>query len=79
VARGDDIIERLLEFGAGVIKMCELIPESKASNLIVGQLLRCSTSPAANYAEARGAESDRDFVHKLGIVLKELNESLVWL
>jgi four helix bundle protein len=34
---------------------------------------------APNYAEARSAESMRDFIHKMGIVLKELNESLVWL
>jgi len=41
--------------------------------------LRSGTSPAPNYGEARGAESKRDFIHKLGIVLKELNESKVWL
>jgi len=42
-------------------------------------LIRSGTSPAPNYAEARGAESQKDFVHKLKIVLKELNESRVWL
>ena len=36
-------------------------------------------SPAPNYGEARGAESTADFVHKLGIVLKELNETSIWL
>jgi len=41
--------------------------------------LRSGTSPAAHYAEARGAESSRDFVHKLRICLKELNEARVWL
>ncbi len=41
--------------------------------------MRSGTSPAPNYAEARGAESGKDFVHKLKIVLKELNESRVWL
>jgi len=43
------------------------------------ELLRSGTSPAANYAEARGAESDKDFIHKLKIVLKELNETRIWL
>jgi len=42
-------------------------------------LLRCGTAPAPNYAEARGAESHADFVHKIGVVMKELNETLVWL
>ena len=41
--------------------------------------MRSGTSPAPNYGEARGAESKRDFVHKLKIVLKELNESRIWL
>src|SRR5438034_10836273 len=41
--------------------------------------LRAGTAAAANYAEARGAESRSDFIHKLRIVLKELNETAVWL
>ena len=43
-----------------------------------GQLVQSGTAPAAHYAEARGAESTRDFIHKLRICLKELNESRVW-
>jgi four helix bundle protein len=46
---------------------------------IAGQLLRSGTSPAPNYGEARGAESRADFVRNLGIALKELNETKVWL
>jgi four helix bundle protein len=42
-------------------------------------LLKSGTSPGANYEEARGSESSADFIHKLGIVLKELRESLYWL
>jgi four helix bundle protein len=41
--------------------------------------MRSGTAAAANYAEARGAESRPDFIHKLRIVLKELNETTVWL
>ena len=41
--------------------------------------MRSGTAAAANYGEARGAESRSDFVHKLRIVLKELNETDVWL
>lgn len=55
------------------------LPKTKAGNHIAGQLLRCGTSPAPNYGEARGAESINDFIHKLGIVQKELNESHIWL
>jgi four helix bundle protein len=41
--------------------------------------MRSSLSTPANYAEARAAESRADFIHKLRIVLKELNETRSWL
>lgn len=77
--RGDDIEERLIGFAVRIIHVCEAMPATETGRHIAGQLLRSGTSPAANYAEARGAESSKDFVHKLRIVLKELNESRVWL
>jgi four helix bundle protein len=43
------------------------------------QLIRSATSPAANYAESQAAESRRDFVHKLRICLKELQEARAWI
>ena len=46
---------------------------------VAGQLVRCGTSPPANYEEARAGESRHDFVHKLAVVLKELRESRCWL
>ncbi len=46
---------------------------------IGGQILRSGTSPGSNYEEARGAESRADFIHKLGVVLKELKETRFWL
>jgi four helix bundle protein len=41
------------------------------------QLIRSSTAAALNYGEVQGAESTRDFIHKMGIVLKDLKESRV--
>jgi len=79
MAKGDDIEERLIEFAVRVIRLCAHLPRTQAGKHVAGQLLRSGTAPAANYAEARGAESTRDFVHKLRICLKELNESRVWL
>jgi four helix bundle protein len=46
---------------------------------IAQQLIRSGLAAAPNYAEARAAESRADFVHKLRIVLKELNETMSWL
>ncbi len=55
------------------------LPTERVAGHIAGQLTRCCTSPAANYAEARGAESRRDFVHKMKVCLKELRETMAWL
>src|SRR5512140_834365 len=79
MAKGDDIEERLVGFAVRVLDLCDRIPKTQAGCHISQQLLRSGTSPAANYGEARGAESPKDFVHKLGVVLKELNESRNWL
>ena len=70
---------RLIEFAVRIIKLANALPETAAGKHIARQLLRSGTSPAPNYAEARGAESNADFIHKLKIALKELNESCVWL
>jgi four helix bundle protein len=79
MAKGDDIEARLVGFAVSVLRLCERLPKSPGGSHIAGQLLRSGTAGAPNYAEARAAESPVDFIHKLGIVLKELNESRVWL
>lgn len=76
---GDDLAERLLEFAARIGKIVDTLPDSRLGRHIAGQLVRSGTSPAPNYAEACGGESRRDFVHKLGICLKELRESRCWI
>ena len=79
MAKGDDIEERLIDFAVRVIRLSGQLPKTQAGRHIAGQLLRSGTAPAAHYAEARGGESKKDFIHKLRIALKELNESRVWL
>jgi four helix bundle protein len=78
-ARADELEDRLIGFAVRIIKLSANLPKTPASKHIAGQILRSGTSPAPNYGEARGAESNADFVHKLGIVLKELNETSIWL
>lgn len=77
--QADAIEDRLIDFGVLVIQLSGKLPASPAGEHISRQMLRSGTSPAPNYGEARGAESRADFVHKLGIALKELNETKVWL
>ena len=75
----DQLEERLIDFAVRIIKLSASLPKTPAGDHIAGQILRAGTSPAPNYGEARGAESHADFVHKLRIVLKELNETSIWL
>ena len=77
--KGDSLSERLLDFAARIGKVVDALPETRMGRHVAGQLVRCGTSPAPNYAEACGAESRKDFVHKLSICLKELRETHCWL
>ena len=79
IALSDRLEERLIEFAARIIFLASKLPRSCQGPHIANQIVRCATAAAANYAEARGAESRADFVHKMKIVQKELNETLVWL
>jgi four helix bundle protein len=74
-----DIEDRLIAFAVRVIGVVESLPSTRAGNHVAGQLIRCGTSPAPNYAEAQAAESRNDFIHKMKICLKELRETRVWL
>ena len=75
----DDIEERFIEFASRIIQFSTELPKTPAGRHMAMQILRSGTSGAPNYAEARGAESSADFIHKLKIVQKELNETAVWL
>jgi four helix bundle protein len=78
-AQADELEERLIDFAVRIIRLSNQLPKTPAGKHISGQILRCGTSPAPNYGEARGAESRADFVHKMRIVFKELNETSIWL
>jgi four helix bundle protein len=76
---GEKMAERFLAFAVGTINLVGRLSHSTVGQHVGHQLLRCGTSPGANYEETRGAESRADFVHKMGVVLKELKESRYWL
>ena len=78
-SQADTLEEGLIDFAVRIIKLSASLPQTSAGRHISGQILRSGTSPAPNYGEARGAESHANFVHKLRIVLKELNETSIWL
>ena len=74
---GNNLEERLISFGVNIIVISNKIQRNYTGNHLRHQLIRSGTSPALNYAEARFAESKKDFVHKAKIVLKELQETRV--
>lgn len=71
--------ERLIKFAVAILEMVDMLPNTRAANHIAGQIVKSGTSPAPNYGEAQSAESRKDFIHKMGISLKELRETFVWL
>ncbi len=73
------LTDRFVSFAVRIADIVDSLPDTKIGSHIGSQLLRSGTSPAPNYAEAISAESPRDFIHKLGIALKELRETHVWL
>lgn len=71
--------ERLIDFSVLAIDVVDGLISSKAGNHLGGQLVRSATSCPLNYGEAQSAESSKDFVHKMSVVLKELRETWVCL
>jgi len=74
-----DLEERLIDFSVLIIEIVNEMPNSKAGNHLSGQLVRSGTSVSLNYGEAQSAESKKDFIHKMKVILKELRETFVCL
>jgi four helix bundle protein len=78
-SRPEALQQRLISHAAVLLDVCSKLPPTPQATHVSRQLMRSGTAAAANYGEARGAESRSDFIHKLRVVLKELNETDVWL
>src|SRR5215471_446561 len=78
-SRANQLERRLISFASAIVALSSRLPRSPQGRHICGQILRSGTAVAANYGEARGAESRADFIHKLKLVFKELNETTIWL
>lgn len=66
--------DRLVDYTCRMIDVVEALLGTRSGNYIAGQLIKSCHSPTFNYGEAQAAESPKDFVHKMGVVLKELKE-----
>jgi len=70
---------RSKDFAHRSVKLAAALPNTALGRHISGQLIRCSTSVAANYRAACLAQSRRSFLAKLAIVIEEIDESCFWL
>lgn len=74
-----DLEERTAVFGENIIRLCKKAPKNEVISPIINQLVRSGTSIGANYCEANGASSKKDFKNKIFICKKEAKETKYWL
>lgn len=67
--------ERLIKFCVDVFEYTDSLPETPINNHLTGQIIRSASASALIYAEANAAESTADFIHKMGMALKEIRET----
>ena len=78
-SQANKLEERLIRFAIAIVLLTGQLPQNPQAKHVATQVLRSGTAAAPNYGEARAAESRADFIHKLKIALKELNETAIWL
>lgn len=74
-----DLEERTAQFGEAIIELVKTFPRDPINSPLISQIVRSGTSVGANYVEADGAESKKDFQHKISICKKESKETKHWL
>jgi|SRR3989344_1667750 len=74
-----DLEERTAIFGEDIILLCRSIHQDAITRPLIGQIIRSGTSIGANYMEANGASSRKDFRNKIFICKKESQETKHWL
>jgi four helix bundle protein len=74
-----DLVDRLVAFAVMILEASEHLEIGLGARSLAKQIVRSGTSPALNYGEVQGAESPKDFLHKLKICLKELRETQICL
>ncbi|HUD21101.1 MAG TPA: four helix bundle protein [Candidatus Saccharimonadales bacterium] len=79
LSRKFDLEKRCTDFGVAVISLCKKIPQDAITRPLISQIVRSATSIGANYAEALGGSSKRDFGNKIFICRKEAQETRHWL
>lgn len=74
-----DLEERTIKFSKNLIRLFKKLPRNIITKPLIDQCLRAGTSIGANYREANGASSKKDFSNKIYICKKEGKETMYWL
>ena len=75
----EELKERFFRFAIAIVRFTEKFPKKTVYFIIEKQMIRCSSSSAANYNAACCGKSGADFINKLKIVEEELDETIFWL
>ena len=74
-----DLKERTKSFALKIIKVVEMLPKGRTTDILGRQLLGAGTSVGANYRAACRAKSTADFIAKMGVVEEETDETIYWM
>jgi four helix bundle protein len=74
-----DLEERTAQFGEAIIELVKTFPQDSINSPLINQIVRAATSIGANYMEADGTESKKDFRYEISICKKEAKETKHWL
>ncbi len=75
----EQLKDRSKQFALRIMRMCRLLPGTDEAKVIGRQVLRSGTSVAANYRAACRARSKAEFISKIGVVVEEADETVLWL
>ena len=77
--RENIVKEKSLDFAVRIVKLSQYLSAEKKEFILSKQIMRSGTSVGAMVRESEHAESKADFIHKLSIAQKEINETIYWL
>ena len=76
----DNIVkDKSFAFAIRIVKLYRFLKDEHKEYVLSKQILRCGTSVGAMVREAEHSESKADFVHKMAVAQKEINETIYWL
>ena len=76
---GNPAVDKSFDFAMRIVNVYKYLTKKHREYVLSKQLLRCGTSIGANIMEAQRGQSHADFIAKMGIALKEANETYYWL